>query len=77
MVVEVPVHPVNYQDTISNHLYQNGFLKGLYSDLLVRVKYQGPHVSSIEGVLFKLHKIIVMRSPLIAGLLINKEENGE
>jgi predicted metalloprotease with PDZ domain len=70
----------NTHDVICSHLYQNGYLKGLYADLIVRMQFQNqskqPVQSSIDGIMFKLHKIIAVRSPLLQKLL-SDQENAE
>jgi predicted metalloprotease with PDZ domain len=63
----------NTHDVICSHLYQNGYLKGLYADLIVRMQFQGKSKSSIDGIMFKLHRIIAIRSPFLQKLLSDQE----
>ncbi|KNC99053.1 uncharacterized protein SPPG_06004 [Spizellomyces punctatus DAOM BR117] len=75
-------HP-SYHDIICSHLYHNGYLQGLYADLIIRLQNVHPAVngvsggSPLDGILFKLHRIIAIRSPYLSSLLQDMEANGE
>ncbi|KAH9265256.1 hypothetical protein BASA84_001752 [Batrachochytrium salamandrivorans] len=66
-------------DHICSHLYHNGYLQGLYADLVVRIQQQGApgFKISVDGLLFNLHRIIAIRSPVLATLLHEQELSGE
>jgi predicted metalloprotease with PDZ domain len=72
-----PNQQQNSHDGICSHLYQNGYLKGLYADLIVRMQFQNQtkqaQQSSIDGIMFKLHRIIAVRSPLLQKLLADQD----
>ena len=51
-----------HSDLITSHLYYTGFVKGLYSDCLLRV--MGPAFGD-EGVVYRLHRLIIAQSPVI------------
>ncbi|KAI9101797.1 hypothetical protein DFS34DRAFT_611576 [Phlyctochytrium arcticum] len=72
----------SYHDVICSHLYHNGYLQGLYADLIVRLQTLHPNGvsngSPLDAILFKLHRIIAIRSPYLASLLREDMEiNGE
>ncbi|KAI8592194.1 hypothetical protein BDZ88DRAFT_408611 [Geranomyces variabilis] len=68
-----------YHDEICSHLYNNGFIRGLYADLIVHLQTAGTGSPGLDGssgvVIFKLHKIIAIRSPYFAHLLAEMEDN--
>ncbi|KAJ3372798.1 hypothetical protein HDU91_001913 [Kappamyces sp. JEL0680] len=79
---------INNSEVICSHLYQNGYLKGLYADLIVRMSYQGmgsnrmPVVltagdalkkSQVDGIMFKLHRLMAIRSPVLAEMIHDVE----
>ncbi|KAJ3257132.1 hypothetical protein HK103_004960 [Boothiomyces macroporosus] len=70
-----------YHEVICSHLYQNGYLKGMYADLIVRMQYQplgqDTKKTAVDGIMFKLHRIIAIRSPFLQGLLQDQELNSE
>ncbi|KAJ3007789.1 hypothetical protein HKX48_008931, partial [Thoreauomyces humboldtii] len=71
-----------YHDLICQHLYHNGYMSGLYADLVVCLQpaYSNPNGSPDsphDAVLFNLHRIIVIRSPYFAGVLAEMEANGD
>ena len=60
--IEAPTH----NDIICSSLYSNGYVKGLYSDCLLRIVSSLP---SIDGIVFKIHKLLAIKSPLLANYL--------
>ncbi len=58
-------------DIICSHLYHTCFSQGLYADLVLRVNRP-----QAESSVFKLHRILVMRSPYIAAILKDLELSG-
>ncbi|KAJ8328254.1 hypothetical protein O5D80_003616 [Batrachochytrium dendrobatidis] len=71
--------PTSSHDHICSHLYHNGYLQGLYADLVVRIQQQGPPGFKllVDGLIFNLHRIIAIRSPVLATLLHEQEMSGE
>ncbi|KAJ3163111.1 hypothetical protein HDU86_002280 [Geranomyces michiganensis] len=67
-----------YHDEICSHLYNNGYIRGLYADLIVHLQTANVGSPNLDGssgvVLFKLHKIMAIRSPHFAHLLAEMEE---
>ncbi|TPX58623.1 hypothetical protein PhCBS80983_g03002 [Powellomyces hirtus] len=66
-----------YHDEICHHLYHNGYIRGLYADLIVHLQTNAgsPSLDGTGGVvLFKLHRIMAIRSPYFAHLLAEMEE---
>ncbi|KAJ3099589.1 hypothetical protein HDU97_002937 [Phlyctochytrium planicorne] len=78
-------------DLLASHLYHIGFAQGTYSDLHLRIQVvqnQQPNgvlghygnsanLQVLDGATFKLHKIIAIRSPMLASLLQDAEMRGE
>ncbi|KAJ3214309.1 hypothetical protein HDU67_001800 [Dinochytrium kinnereticum] len=82
-------------DVLASHLYHNGFVQGMYSDLHLRIQVvqnqQGngmmpggplnyassPNLQVLDGAVFKLHKLIALRSPMLASLMQDAEMRGE
>jgi hypothetical protein len=62
----------SHNDIICSHLYNNGYINGLYSDLILRISC--PSMPAMDGVLFKLHRLLAMRSPLLASMLQDYEK---
>ena len=63
----VPTH----NDIICSSLYSNGYVKGLYSDLTLRIHSTN---LSMDGIHFKIHKLLAVKSPLLASCLSNESE---
>ena len=63
----VPTH----NDIICSSLYSNGYVKGLYSDLKLGIHSTNP---SMDGIHFKIHKLLALKSPLLASFLTNESE---
>lgn len=66
-IESVPTH----NDIICSSLYSNGYVKGLYSDLTLRVHSTN---LSMDGIHFKIHKLLALKSPLLASFLTNESE---
>ncbi|KAJ3414767.1 hypothetical protein HDV05_006106 [Chytridiales sp. JEL 0842] len=69
-------------DVLASHIYHVGFGQGLYSDLTVHLKTLTPtgevaNSSQMEGTMFKLHKLLAIRSPYLASLIQEAEMRGE
>ncbi|ORY43758.1 hypothetical protein BCR33DRAFT_850949 [Rhizoclosmatium globosum] len=58
---------VTPHDVVASHLYHVGFVQGLHSDLLLRIQFTGG--SAKEEPVFKLHKLLAVRSPVLAALI--------
>lgn len=63
----VPTH----NDIICSSLYSNGYVKGLYSDLTLRIHSTN---LTMDGIHFKIHKLLALKSPLLASFLTNESE---
>ncbi|KAJ3004322.1 UNVERIFIED_CONTAM: hypothetical protein HDU68_005174, partial [Siphonaria sp. JEL0065] len=64
--------PMTPHDVLASHLYHYGFVQGLHSDLLVRV----PLGDSSEGeTVFKLHRLLAVRSPFLSALIADAEQH--
>ncbi|KAJ1530009.1 hypothetical protein HK096_009014 [Nowakowskiella sp. JEL0078] len=68
---------MTYHDMICTHIYNAGFAQGIYSDLVLRIQPTSSNSQIPEGTAFKLHRIIVMRSPYLASLLSDAEMRGD
>ncbi|KAJ2995806.1 hypothetical protein HDV02_000383 [Globomyces sp. JEL0801] len=71
----VPVPSAINTSAICSHLYSS-YLTGQYADLIVRFQFkQTGHnfQSPVDGILYKLHKIIAIRSPFLAALLMDHD----
>jgi hypothetical protein len=66
-VDQAPTH----NDIICSSLYSNGYVKGLYSDLTLRIHSSNP---TMDGIHFKIHKLLALKSPLLASFLTNESE---
>lgn len=62
---------MSHHDAVCNHLYQTGFLGGLFSDVTVNV----PNL--LGGKAYNLHSVILARSPLFFRLLAEPSTRGE
>ncbi|KAJ3121278.1 hypothetical protein HK098_003817 [Nowakowskiella sp. JEL0407] len=71
--------PMTYHDVICTHLYNIGFVSGIYSDFTLRIQPTNSNSSNYipEGTAFKLHRIIVSRSPYLSSLLSDAEMRGD
>ncbi|RKO82848.1 hypothetical protein BDK51DRAFT_11308, partial [Blyttiomyces helicus] len=72
--------PPTHHDMVCAHLYHNGFIQGLYSDLVVRLQPvpPAPAIGTPEGFAnFTIHRIIAIRSPYLHARLREMETNGE
>ncbi|KAJ1560545.1 hypothetical protein HK096_008228 [Nowakowskiella sp. JEL0078] len=65
---------MTYHDMICTHIYN---AQGIYSDLVLRIQPTSSNSQIPEGTAFKLHRIIVMRSPYLASLLSEAELCGD
>jgi hypothetical protein len=70
-------------DVLASHIYHVGFGQGLYSDLTVHFKMLTPSGEPTsnsllpDGTMFKLHKLLAIRSPFLASLIQEAEMRGE
>ncbi|KAJ3074227.1 hypothetical protein HDU98_011795 [Podochytrium sp. JEL0797] len=60
-------------DVVASHLFHVGFQQGAYSDLVVRLQLAGDGQDAV----FKLHKLLAVRSPCLAALVQEAEMHGE
>lgn len=66
-VDQAPTH----NDIICSSLYSNGYVKGLYSDLILRIHSTN---LTMDGIHFKIHKLLALKSPLLASYLTGESE---
>ncbi|KAJ3113595.1 hypothetical protein HDU96_003172 [Phlyctochytrium bullatum] len=83
-----PVGSPPPHDILASHLYHIGFVQGMYSDLHLRIQVvqnqpnngvigYPANLQLLDGTMFKLHKLVAIRSPMLASLLQDAEMRGE
>ncbi|KAI9000072.1 hypothetical protein BC832DRAFT_533773 [Gaertneriomyces semiglobifer] len=63
-----------HHDMICGFLYHQGFLQGMYADLIVCVRFLSPALNGVmngagDECVYKLHRIVACRSPFLAQML--------
>ncbi|KAI9345191.1 hypothetical protein BDR26DRAFT_152802 [Obelidium mucronatum] len=77
-------------DVVASHLYHVGFVQGLHSDVLVRIAFAAPPPppdaaaaaaaaaeDAAPETVFKLHKLLAVRSPFLGALIADAEMRSE